>query len=501
MECAMSAKGTKASTGIEGLDDVLGGGLPRDGIYLLQGNPGVGKTTLALQFLLRGLEQGEKALYVALTETRREVQSVAQSHGWSLQDLAVWELTGTAKGGGKDEEQTVFHPAEVELEETTRPILEEIDRAKPDRVVIDSLSEIRLLSREPLRYRKQLLALKHFFLERQCTVVLIDTFAPGGNDSSGILETLIGGLILLEKTTPAYGTTRRRLLVDKLRGVPFREGYHDYQIKTGGIVVYPRLVAAEHSDGFKRDPVLSDVPELDALVGGGLERGTSTLVMGAAGTGKSSLATQYALGAAKRKEKSVLYTFEETLGTWMARTTALGFDVEPFLESGLIRIVQVDPAELSPGEFSWRVRNAVERDGVQLIVVDSLNGYLQSVPEESFLLLHLHELLTYLAQKGVTTIMNMAQHGLLGPAMTSPIDISYLADSVLLLRYFEAGGEVRQAISAVKKRSGKHERSIRELKLDHGGVKVGKPLKDFHGVLTGVPTYRGAEEPLFSGDG
>ena len=486
----------KVQTGVRGLDDVLGGGLPRGGVYLVQGSPGVGKTTLSLQFLLKGISAGEKSLYIALTETDREVRQVALSHGWDLKGLEICELDGQTKRRRREDEQTMFHPAEVELEETAKPIVEAVSRAEPDRVVIDSLSEIRLLSREPLRYRRQLLWLKDLFVERECTVLLIDTPAAAGQDSAGILETLIGGLILLEKTTPAYGTTRRRLLVDKLRGVQFREGYHDMRIKTGGVFVYPRLVAAEHPGTISREAVTSDIPELDALFDGGLERGTSTLIMGAAGTGKSSLATQYVMAAAKRGEKSVVYTFEETFGTWLTRTTALGFDVRTHLDSGLIRLVHVDPAELAPGELAANVQDAVEREQVTMIVIDSLNGYLQSVPEESFLMLHLHELLTYLAQNGVTTIMNIAQHGLLGPAMAAPVDVSYLADSVLLLRYFEASGEVRQALSVVKKRSGRHERTIREFQLDKGGVRVGKPLKDFHGVLTGVPTYVGGTERL-----
>lgn len=490
------ADGEKVSTGTAGLDDVLGGGLPRNGIYLVQGNPGVGKTTLALKYLLDGQAKGEKGLYIALTETGREVLSVARSHGWDVGDLAIWELPAATRRGRPEEEQTLFHPAEVELEETTRPIFEEVERQKPLRVVLDSLSEIRLLSREALRYRRQLLALKQFFLDRRCTVLMIDTVGMGGNDSAGILETLIGGVILLEKSTPAYGTTRRRLVVDKLRGVPFREGYHDYQIKTGGVVVHPRLVAAEHPAHFSAEPIPSGVRSLDDLFGGGLDRGTSTLFLGAAGTGKSALATQYALASAERGEKSVIYIFEETIGTWLVRATALGFEVKPHIDAGRIRVVRVDPAELSPGELSSSVREAIENDGVQMVVIDSLNGYLRSVPEESFLLLHLHELLTFLSQKGVTTIMNMAQHGLLGPSMVTPIDVSYLADAVLLLRYFEAVGEVRQAISVVKKRSGRHERSIREFRLDHGGIRVGEPLKEFRGVLSGVPVYRGSEEPL-----
>jgi circadian clock protein KaiC len=488
----------KVRTGVPGLDDVLGGGLPPEGIYLVQGNPGVGKTTLALQFLLEGQRAGESSLYLALTETRRELQMVASSHGWSLEGLTIWEPEARGQGAVQEEDQTMFHPAEVELDETTKPIIEEIQRTRPRRVVIDSLSEIRLLSREPLRYRRQLLSLKRLFLGSTCTVLLIDTPAVSGQDSAGILETLIGGLILIEKTTPAYGATRRRLVVDKLRGVPFREGYHDVRIKTGGMMVYPRLVAAEHQGASNLEPISSGIQELDALFDGGLERGTSTLIMGAAGTGKSSLATQYAMAAARRGERAALYTFEETFATWLARSTALGFDVKPHIDSDLIRLLHVDPAELSPGELAASVRDGVENDAVRLIVIDSLNGYLQSVPEESFLVLHLHELLTYLAQNGVTTIMNIAQHGLLGPAMAAPVDVSYLADSVLLLRYFEASGEVRQAISVVKKRSGKHERTIREFHLDKGGVRVGKPLRDFHGVLTGVPTFVGGTERLIA---
>lgn len=483
----------RVPTGILGLDHVLRGGLPSNGVFLVQGKPGAGKTTLALQYLLEGLRRGETVLYAAVTETRREVEQVARSHGWSLDGLPIWELSEAATRGRGEDEQTLFHPAEVELDEITRPLLAEIDRVSPSRVVIDSLSEIRLLSREPLRYRRQLLALKDHFLARQCTVLLVDTPTI---DAAGILETLIGGLILLEKATPAYGTTRRRLAVDKMRGVHFIEGYHDFQIRTGGIHVYPRLVAAEHPDTLQRAPISSGISELDSLLGGGLDRGTSTLLLGAAGTGKSSLATQYAIAAAERGERAVIYTFEETLGTWLARSLGLGFDVKGHLQSGRIHVIHVDPAELSAGEFAANVKRAVEDESAQLIVIDSLNGYLQSVPEESFLLLHLHELLTYLSQQGATTIMNIAQHGLLGPVLEGPLDVSYLADSVLLLRYFEANGEVRQAISVVKKRSGRHERTIREFKLDFGGVRVGAPLREFQGVLTGVPAYAGAKERL-----
>ncbi len=481
----------RLSTGIEGLDTVLGGGLPAKGIYLLEGDPGVGKTTLCLQYLLEGRARGQTGCYIALTETRDEVMTVARAHGWSLDGLSIFEL-GAIDPSQRRAGQTMFHPAEVELQETLRPILAEIDTMRPCRLVLDSLSELRLLADDPLRYRRQLLALKQFFVERDCTVLLIDP-APKEN---AILETIVSGVLRLEKATPLYGSPRRRLSVDKLRGIPYREGYHDYQIRTGGIVVFPRLVASEHAEDYEHGQVASGVGELDTLLGGGLERGTSTLVMGAAGTGKSALATQYALASAERGERSIVFTFEETLGSWLTRANALGLRVAPHVDGGRIQLVHVDPSELSPGELAAMVRNAVESEGVKLVVIDSLNGYLQSVPEEGFLMLHLHELLTYLSQRGVTTLLIMAQYGLLGPAMQSPVDVSYLADGVVLMRYFEAGGEVRQAISVVKKRSGRHERSIREFKLAQGGVRVGAPLREFHGILTGVPTYVGEQAPL-----
>jgi circadian clock protein KaiC len=484
----------KISSGIGGLDEVLGGGLPKDAMYLVQGNPGVGKTTFALRFLLEGTERGERAMYVSFSETKDELAAVGRSHGWPTDQLMMYEFLSEAKRTERSDDQTMFHPAEVELEETTRPLLEEVDRLKPSRIVIDSVSEIRLLARDPLRYRRQLLDLKQFFSDRGCTVLLVDDKIAARDED--IVQTVVHGIISLEKLTPLYGTTRRRLSVEKLRGVRYREGFHDYRIETGGIVVFPRLVAAEHRHAFSSEPMQSDVPELDNLLAGGIDRGTSTLIMGSAGTGKSSLAAQYAIAAAARGERSVIYTFEESVATWLSRETSLGMDPQRYIDSGHLHIAQIDPAELSPGELSARVRDWVERREAQLVVIDSINGYLQSVPEENFLLLHMHELLTYLGQQGVTTLLVMAQHGLLGPGMQSPVDVSYLADAVMLLRYFETAGEVRQVISVVKKRSGKHERTLREFHLARGGIRVGRPLDEFQGVLTGVPVYRGTDETL-----
>jgi circadian clock protein KaiC len=482
----------RVATGVEGLDDVLCGGLPPRGMYLVQGEPGIGKTTLALQFLLEGLRRGEKSMYVALTESRDEVRDVARSHGWSIDGLEIYDAVLADESKTRTTDQTMFYPAEVELEETIKPLITELRRVRPCRVVVDSVSEIRLLAQDPLRFRRQLWQLKQFFIDQRATVLLID---PGAAETS-ILETTVAGILRLDKVTPLYGSTRRRIVIEKLRGVRFREGYHDYLIQTGGLVVHPRLIAAEHPKALSRQLMCSDVRELDAMLGGGLERGTSTLIMGAAGTGKSSLCTQYAMAAALRGEKSLIYTFEETVGTWMARTAALGFDIEPQVAAGRIRVIQVSPAEMLPGELSSAVWHAVEKENITLLIIDSLNGYLQSLPGNNFLLLHLHELLTYLTQQGVTTLMTIVQHGLIGSAMTAPVDVSYLADAVVLLRYFEAKGEVRQAVSVVKKRSGRHERMIREFRLDQGGVRVGDPLRQFHGVLTGVPTYRGDDAPL-----
>jgi circadian clock protein KaiC len=482
-----------AATGIEGLDHILLGGLPSGRTYLVKGHPGVGKTTLAVQFLLAGAAVGETGLYITLSETMEELRGVARSHGWSLDALSLYELQPRDAEDRTEAQYTMYQPAEVELDEAMQSLLAEVERVKPARVVFDSLSEIRLLAQDPLRYRRQVLALKRHFAGKQCTVLLLDDHSA---EMDSHLESLAHGVIALERHAPLYGGARRRLEIAKLRGARFRDGFHDFTIEPGGLRVYPRLVAAEHKPGFVRKQFASGVKELDELLGGGLERGTATLVIGPAGSGKSALATHYALAAAREQEHAAIFTFDETIDTFFARGEALGLDVRGPVDSGRLRVVQVDPAEMPPGRFAHEVRMAVERDRAAVIVIDSLTGYLNSMPEERFLLNQLHELLTFLGQQGVVTILVATQHGLIGSSIVSPIDVSYLADGVILLRYFEATGTVRNAISVVKKRSGPHERTLRELKLGRGGIQIGEPLHEFHGVLTGTPTYSGAVGPL-----
>jgi circadian clock protein KaiC len=474
----------KAATGIEGLDDVLGGGFPRDRIFLIQGDPGVGKTTLALQFLREGARAGESCLYITLSETKEELFAVAESHGWDLDGLNVFELP-VAEGLATDDDNTLFHPSEVELAELTKTLLDEIQRTRPARIVFDSLSEIRLLAQSPLRYRRQVLALKQFFIGRGCTVLLLDDRTSEGGDLH--LQSVAHGVISFEQLSPLYGAERRRLRVMKMRGIAFRGGYHDFVLETGGMRVYPRLVAAEHRDDRARGRLSCNVPALDALVGGGLDFGSSTLFMGPAGTGKSTVALQYVHAAAKAGVRSVIFSFDENLTTLQRRARTVGLDLAPFVESGIIELRQVDPAELAPGAFTATARQLVEENGVRLVVVDSLNGYLHAMPEEQFLILQLHELLTYLAQMGVATVMMVAQHGFVGTSMESPIDVSYLADSVLVFRHFEIDGKLRKAVSMLKKRTGAHEPNIRELTISDRGVQVGEPLGTLHGVLTGLP--------------
>lgn len=487
-----------AATGIEGLDHILLGGLPSGRTYLVKGHPGVGKTTLALQFLLAGAAVGEAGLYITLSETKDELRGVARSHGWSLDGLSLFELQPRDTVGQSEAQYTMYHPSEVELQEAMQILLAEVERVKPARIVFDSLSEIRLLAQEPLRYRRQILALKRYFSGKRCTILLLDDHSA---EAESHLESIAHGVLALERYAPVYGGARRRLEVAKLRGVRFRDGFHDFTIEPGGLRVYPRLVAAEHKVGFERTQIASGVKELDQLLGGGLERGTATLVIGPAGSGKSALATHYALAAARDHEHATIFTFDETTATFFARGKAMGLDVRGPADAGRLSVVQVDPAEMPPGRFAHEVRMAVERDRASLVVIDSLTGYLNSMPEERFLLNQLHELLTFLGQQGVVTILVATQHGLIGQAMVSPIDVSYLADGVVLLRYFEAGGVVRNAISVVKKRSGAHERTLRELKLGQGGVQIGQPLREFHGVLTGTPTYSGNIDPLLGESG
>lgn len=482
-----------ACTGIEGLDDVLGGGLRSNRLYLVEGVPGSGKTTLALQFLREGVRLGEAVLYITLSETREELEEVTGSHGWSLDGITIRELVPSEAALHPEEQYTMFHPADIELSETTKTILADVDRIKPARVVFDSLSELRLLAGNPLRYRRQILALKQFFAGRQCTVLLLDDLTATDHDLQ--VQSIAHGVLLLEQLNPEYGAERRRLRVIKFRGVRFRGGYHDYTIVRGGLDVFPRLVAAEHRQLKALVCLSSGLEPLDQLLGGGIERGTSTVIVGPPGTGKSTLAAQFAAAAGERGEHVALFIFDESRNTLLSRATGLGIDLTTHLENGKLTIQQVDPAELSPGEFVHAVRRAVDKHKAAIVIIDSLNGYLAAMPSERFLVIQLHELLTYLGQCGVATIMVGAHQGLIGMQMNSPVDASYLADAVLLLRYFEDRGEIRQAISVIKKRGGEHERSIREFSLRQGRIQIGAPLKGFRGVLSGIPTLEDQWEP------
>jgi circadian clock protein KaiC len=476
-------------TGSSGLDDVLGGGFTPHHVYLLEGVPGSGKTTLSLQFLLDGRRRGEPTLYVTLSETEEELRATAASHGWSLDGIDVREVLPTEAILDPDEQYTMFHPSEMELSETTRSILADVERVRPSRAVFDSLSELRLLAANPLRYRRQILGLKQFFAGRHCTVLLLDDRSD--TDRNLQVHSIVHGVVQLQQLYPDYGSERRRLQVIKYRGTHFRSGYHDYVIRKGGVVVFPRLVAAEHRRPVVRDKLSSGIAELDALVGGGLERGTSTLIIGGAGTGKSSLAAQFSATAARDGHRAAIFTFDESLDTLLTRADGLGIDLRRHADAGRVMVQQVDPAELSPGELIDAIRSEVEEHGTAVIVIDSLNGYLNAMPGERHLVIQLHELLSYLGQTGTATLLIGAQHGLIGGPMTAPVDASYLADAVILLRFFEARGEVRQAISVVKKRGGNHERTIREFRLQPGGIRVCEPLREFRGVLTGVPILEG----------
>ena len=479
----------RCSVGAHGMDDVLGGGLPQGHFYLLEGEPGTGKTTMALQFAIEGLRRGEKALYVTLSESRRELLVVAEAHGFNVNGLNTMELLPGEQDLGPDGQYTVFHPAEVELSDRTQTILAEVTRLKPDRLVVDALSELRMMARDMLRYRRQILSLKESLANLNCTVLLLDDRTSTEKELE--LHSIVHGVISLSKVSPEYGKMRRRVEVTKLRGSPFREGYHDYLIRTGGIVVFPRLIAAEHRADHTMKVAHSGIPELDALVGGGLDHGTSTLLVGPAGSGKTTIALRWACTAAERGEKAAGFIFEETLGSLIRRAKGLGMDLEQHVRSGHMTLDQVDPAEMSPGEFVEKVRQAVENDSVGIIIIDSLNGFLQSMPGERYLALHLHELLAYLNNRGVLTLMIVAQAGMIGSNIQTPVDVSYLADNILVLRYFEAHGSVRQAISMIKKRSGGHERTIRQLTLGPNAIRLGEPLENFHGVLSGIPTLVG----------
>ena len=476
--------GDLARTGVPGFDEIVRGGLPRECIYLIQGDPGSGKTTLSLQFLLEGARRGERCLYLTLAEGKRELEKVAESHGWNLDSIEIFEQLIGEEILGEEQDTTMFHPSEIELGKTIGTLLAEVERIKPSRVIIDSLSEIRLLSQSPLRYRKQILALKQFFTNRNITVYLIDDKTMGTNDIQ--LHSVPHGVIILERQAPLYGSARRRIEVVKLRGVPYVGGYHDFDIVKGGVVVFPRLIASEHRYDAAEGEVLSGVPAMDKLVGGGLHKGSSTVIMGPAGAGKSALSTLYAVAAARRGEKTAMFIFDESRKTLFMRSASIGLRLEEQVKNGMLSVQQVDPAELSPGEFAHLVRAEVEENGARIVVIDSLNGYFNAMPEERFLTLHLHELLSYLSDHGVLTLLVVAQHGLIGP-MNTAIDVSYLADCVILLRYYEAGGEIHKAVSVLKKRSGGHEKAIRDFSIGSKGIAVGPPLKRFRGILSGVP--------------
>lgn len=490
----MDVDNAKARMGVPGLDDILNGGLIPGHVYLLEGNPGTGKTTTAIRFLLEGAERGERGLYITLSETESELRAGARSHGWDIDGkVAVFELVPPESLLDPDKQQSLLYSSDLELGETTKMIFDEIARTKPQRIVLDSLSEIRLLAQNSLRYRRQILALKHYFARHGATVVLLDDLTSDTLDKT--VHSVVHGVLRLEELAPDYGAERRRLRVMKYRGTRFRGGWHDFVIQTGGVRVFPRLVAAEHRTRFERKQISSGVRELDALVGGGVETGSTILILGPAGTGKSTFVFQYIDAAVKRGEKAAMFVFDEELGLLFDRTRAMGFDFERMITDGALVLEQVDAAELSPGEFAHRVRQLVDKSGAKTVAIDSLNGYNAAMPNENSLVLHVHELLQYLNRQGATTFLTLAQHGLIGD-MKTPVDVTYLADTVILLRYYEAQGRVRRAVSVIKKRTGWHEDTIRDYQITSKGLVLGEPLTEFQGVLRGVPNIVGSERAV-----
>lgn len=486
----MAWKAERVSSGLAALDLILDGGFVRKRINLIEGTPGTGKTTVGMQFLLAGRDQGEKTLYVTLSETAEELRAVAEAHNWTLEGIDVFEL---GPPDGASQAQTVFHSSEVELGETTHQMFQKIDALQPARLVIDSLSEMRLLAQSPLRYRRQILALKQFLSRKNVSVLLLDDMTSETHDLQ--VHSIAHGVITLEQLALEYGAERRRLRVRKMRGVPFVGGYHDYIIRTGGLEVFPRLIVSAPESRHQKEIVRGSSSQLDQMLGGGLQRGTSTLLIGPAGSGKSSIALTYLIAAARRGEHGALFAFDETKESIFDRSAGIGMSLEPVAKSGAVSITQVNPADMSPGEFTQRVCHSVDNESARVVVIDSLNGLLNAMPAERHLILQVHELLTYLSQRGVLTILIIAQHGMIG-MMQSPLDLSYLSDNVLLLRYFEAQGKLRKAISVMKKRVGSHEDSIRELRISHDGLEVGEPLAEFQGILTGVPNYAGPQKLL-----
>ena len=485
----------RLSTGVAGLDNILHGGLPAGHVYLVEGDPGAGKTTMGMQFLIEGARRGERTLLVSLAESEDEIRDVAKSHGWDLKGVEIYAVSPPELHAKADAQYTVFHPAEVELADVMHAVLAKVETVNPSRVVVDSMSEFRMLAREPLRYRRQVLTLKQFFTGSHCTVLLLDDKTATVNDIQ--LQSIAHGVIYLQNLPREYGIKRRHLEVLKVRASKFREGFHDYVIETGGLMVFPRLVSSEHTpEGIDRSLLPSGIQELDDLFEGGINRGSSTLILGPAGSGKSTMCASYIHSAAERGEAGVFYTFDEVRESVVSRSEGLGIPLRRHVDSGMIRLEQIDPAELSPGEFVYRIRRGVEENRWRVVVIDSLNGLLNAMTGEQAMTVQLHELIAYLNQVGVTSFMVMAQYGVLGQGMSNPLDVSYLADNVLLLRYFEALGEVKQALSVVKRRGGFHERTIRELVLRDGSIQIGAPLREFEGVLTGTPRYFGGVKPL-----
>ena len=479
--------GDRISSGIADLDLILGGGLTQHRTYLLEGTPGSGKTTLALQFLLAGAKDGEKGLYITLSETSSELREVARSHGWTLDGIELFELVNE-QGLDPDSEQSILDPSEVELGETIKGVMECVDRLRPSRVVFDSLSEMRLLAQNSLRYRRQILALKHYFSTRECTVLMLDDRSSEPADLQ--LHSIVHGVISLEHMAQDYGSERRRLRIIKMRGVKYRGGYHDFLIETGGVDVFPRIIAPEDEAAFTDELVSTGVPHLDEMLGGGLAAGTNVLLNGPSGIGKTSTAVCCGLSALQRGVKAAYFLFDEGKATMLSRAQAMGMDLKPYIESGQLQVWQMDPAELSPGQFTNWVKSVVERDGVRFLVIDSLNALLQAMPHEKYLVLQMHELLGYLNSKQALTMLVLGQHGIVGD-VRGDVDLSYLSDVILLFRYFEARGAIFKAVSVAKSRTTEHEASIREFRLGRTGVLVGDPLIDFEGILTGAPSYRG----------
>ena len=483
----------KANFGVVGLDEITAGGLARGRLFLLEGSPGTGKTTIATQFLLSGAEKGERSLYITLSETEDELRAGAASHGWSLDTIKIFELVPPESLLDEEQQQSLLYSADLELGETTKRIFESFEAVKPERVVLDSLSEIRLLAQSSLRYRRQILALKHYFARSGATVLMLDDLSSEANDRT--MHSVAHGVMRLEELSPEYGSERRRMRVIKYRGQRYRGGYHDLVIDTGGVRVFPRLISSEHRIAFDREVLKTESAELNALLGGGVERGSSVLILGPAGTGKSLFTLNFIVGAISRGERAAMFVFDEELGLLFERAKGLGIDLQALVDSKNLVIEQVDAAELTPGELSQRVRHCVEEYEARTVVIDSLNGYQAAMPGEQALILHMHELLQYLNRRGASTFLTVAQHGLVGD-MKAPVDVTYLADTVILLRYFEARGRVRRAISVIKKRTSAHEDTIREYRIGSTGIAFGEPLTAFQGVLRGVPELIGDEPQL-----